>query len=153
MGTRNSSEATRRGLRGRRKRTKTHLPAQTSLESVHSSHPRNSIRTRNQRSSPSPRSPVRRGFSKVAAMPVEIENAIEDQRRELITIITVLHSLHSVLRRETYDAGELESDAVEGAAGWVELTDLTSMLLERVHYVHLALDSVSLQRAPQASKT
>jgi hypothetical protein len=33
-------------------------------------------------------------------MPVEIQNAIEDQRRELATAMTVLHCLHCVLRRE-----------------------------------------------------
>jgi hypothetical protein len=33
------------------------------------------------------------------------------------------------------------------AVGWVELPDVTAMLLERLHSVHLALDSVSLNRA------
>jgi len=81
-----------------------------------------------------------------------VHDAIEDQRRVLITAITLLHCLHSVLRRESDDAGEFESQAVADAVKCVELPDLTAMLLERLHSVHLALDSVSLQRAAEASK-
>jgi hypothetical protein len=96
---------------------------------------------------------VARALAEVPRMPVTIVNAIEGQRRALVTVITLLHCLHSVLRRQIDDAGEDESDAVEDAVGWVELPDLTAMLLERVHQVHLALDSVSLKRALKESKT
>jgi hypothetical protein len=34
-------------------------------------------------------------------MSLEIENVIDDQRRELATAMTLLHCLHCVLRRET----------------------------------------------------
>jgi hypothetical protein len=50
------------------------------------------------------------------------------------------------------DAGEIESEAVEDAVGWVELPDMTAMLLERLHSVHLALDSVSLRQALKVSE-
>lgn len=93
-----------------------------------------------------------RSQAKAPVIPVEINNAIEDQRRALVTAITLLHGLHTVLRGQTEDGGEEEPEAVKDALGWVELPDLTAMLLERLHSVHLALDCVSLKHATQASK-
>jgi hypothetical protein len=61
--------------------------------------------------------------------------------------MTLLHCLHSVLRREIDDAGKEESDAVENAVGWVDMTEMTAMLMARLNSVLLALDSVSLKHA------
>jgi hypothetical protein len=85
-------------------------------------------------------------------MPVEIQNAIEDQRRELATAMTVLHCLHCVLRREADYTSPDESAEFEDAVGWVELPDMTAMLLVRLHAIHLALDSASLRQAQQGSE-
>jgi hypothetical protein len=81
------------------------------------------------------------------SIPTAIQNAIEEQRGELGTAMTLLYCLHSVLRRATDDAGEEESDAVENAAGWVDMTELTALLMVRLNSVLLALDSVSLKQA------
>jgi DNA-binding XRE family transcriptional regulator len=51
-----------------------------------------------------------------------------------------------VLRREIDDGGEEESDAVEDAAGWVDMTEMIAMLMVRLDAVLLALDSVSLKQ-------
>jgi hypothetical protein len=96
--------------------------------------------------------PASRSRRKAPVIPIEINNAIEDQRRALVTAITVLHGLHTLLRRQTEDGGEEESEAVKDALGWVELPDLTAMLLQRLHSVHLALDCVSLKQLTPASK-
>ena len=85
-------------------------------------------------------------------MPVEIQSAIEDQRRELATAMTLLHCLHCVLKRETDYTSPDESAEFEDAAGWVELPDMTAMLLVRLHAIHLALGSASLRQAQQGSE-
>jgi hypothetical protein len=151
MATRNSSEVERRRSRVRGKRTQTRPPTRPSPTAAGSLRPRGSAK----RSHPSPRSPTRRRPSSPAAppvMPLEVQKAIEDQRGELATAMTLLHCLHCALRREVDHAGPDESDEVEGAVGWVELPDLTAMLLVRLHAIHLALDSVSLRQALQASR-
>jgi len=81
------------------------------------------------------------------SIPSAIQSAIEEQRAELCTAMTFLYCLHSVLRRETDDGGEEESEAVQDAAGWVDMTEMTGMLMARLNAVHLALDSVSLKQA------
>jgi hypothetical protein len=96
--------------------------------------------------------PASRSRRKTPVIPVQIGNAIEDQRRALVTAITLLHCLHTVLRRQTEDGGEDEPEAVQDALGWVELPDLTAMLLQRLHSVHLALDCVSLKQVTPVSK-
>ena len=96
--------------------------------------------------------PASRSPRKGPVIPVQVGNAIEDQRRALVTAITLLHCLHTVLRRQTEDGGAEEPEAVQNALGWVELPDLTAMLLEQLHSVHLALDCVSLKQAAQASE-
>jgi hypothetical protein len=55
---------------------------------------------------------------------MEIENAIDHQRREPATAMTLLHRLHCVLRSETDYTSPDESEAVEDAIGWVELSDV-----------------------------
>jgi hypothetical protein len=82
---------------------------------------------------------------------MEIENAIDYQRRELATAMTLLHCLHCVLRCETDYTSTEESAEFADAAGWVELPNMTAMLLVRLHAIHLALDSVSLRQAQQGS--
>jgi hypothetical protein len=156
MPTRNPSEVERRRLRVRSKRTQTRPPTQASNPAVGSSPRRNSARGRKARfakhSGPSTRLPIRRRpSSAVVAMPPEFEHAIDDQRRELATAMTLLHCLHCVLRRETDDISSHESEAVEDATEWVELPDVTAMLLVRLHAVHLALDSVSLKHAARGT--
>ena len=116
------------------------------------SRPRNSTRARKarsaKRSGPSPRPPTRRRpSSSASAIPVEIGNAIEDQRSSLATAMSVLYCLHTELRRQTEDGEMDESDAVRDAAGWADLAKVTALLLVRLHSVHLALDSVSLREA------
>jgi hypothetical protein len=51
-------------------------------------------------------------------MPPEFEHAIDDQRRELATAMTLVHCLHCVLRRESDDICSDESEAVEDATEW-----------------------------------
>jgi hypothetical protein len=57
-----------------------------------------------------------------------------------------------VLEHQEDNGGQELSAGAEAAVGWVNLPDMTEMLLERVHSVHLALDSVNLARALQAFK-
>jgi len=55
-----------------------------------------------------------------------------------------------VLERQDDTVDEELSAGAEAAVGWVYLPDMTAMLLERVHAVHLALDSVNLMKASKA---
>jgi hypothetical protein len=71
----------------------------------------------------------------------------------LITVTTLLHCLHMVLEHQQDELGVELSARAEAAVEWVNLPDMTEMLLERVHAVHLALDSVSLAKALQAFKS
>jgi hypothetical protein len=56
-----------------------------------------------------------------------------------------------VLEHQEDSDGE-ELSAAEAAVQWVNLPDMTAIVLERIHAVHLALDSVSLSRALKAFK-
>jgi hypothetical protein len=58
-----------------------------------------------------------------------------------------MHSLHMVLEHQQDELGVELSAGWEAAVGWVNLPDMTEMLLERVRAVHLALDSACLARA------
>ncbi len=160
MATRNSSEVERRRSRVRRTQTQARPRTQASYAATGSSSYRGSTRVSSahsaRRSQPSPRSPTRRRSLPPAAAPLmalAIQNAIEEQRGELATAMTLLHCLHCVLRRETDYTSSDESTEFEDAAGWVELPNLTAILLVRLHAIHLALDSVSLRRAVQASQS
>ena len=88
--------------------------------------------------------------TEVSNMPAGIQEEIENQRRMLVRITTLLHCLHAALEHQDDTVGEELSPGVEAAVGWVYLPDTTAMLLERVHAVHLALDSVNLMRASKA---
>jgi hypothetical protein len=75
---------------------------------------------------------------------------IESQRRVLITVITLLHCLHVVLEQREDNADEQFDPRIKTAVNWAYLPDLTAMLLERTHAIHLALDSVNLIKASKA---
>jgi hypothetical protein len=86
-------------------------------------------------------------------VPLAIQNTIEEQRGELVKAMTLVHCLHCILRRETEDNGPDETTEFEDAAAWVEFPNVTAMLLVRLHAIHLALDSVSLRQALEASES
>ena len=80
----------------------------------------------------------------VPEIPPGALDEIQNQRSALITIITLLHCLHAALeRKQDYIDDELNPPLV-AAVRWACLPEITAMLLERTHAVHLALDSVNL---------
>ena len=91
-----------------------------------------------------------RSRAKLPEIPAGVENEIEKQRRVLVTVITLLHGLHVVLEQRDDSVGEECIGNGDAAVGWVYLPDITEMLLERIHAVHLALDSICLIRALKA---
>jgi hypothetical protein len=96
------------------------------------------------------RKSTNRSTADVPDIPDGICNEIESQRRALITIATLLRCLHVVL--ELREDGVCE-ESTAGAEPIIELAylpDMTAMALERVHAVHLALDSVSLTNVSKA---
>jgi hypothetical protein len=80
-------------------------------------------------------------------IPIKIENVIECQRNKLVAVITLLHCLHSVLRRQLESTYATESFAVQAAIDIAKLPVVTEFLMENVRSVHDALDSASLRRA------
>jgi hypothetical protein len=76
-----------------------------------------------------------------------IEIAIDEQRDSLGTAISILYCLHSTLRYQDAGASRFEIEALEDAAQWAELTDITAMLLVRLNGIHTALDSTELVKA------
>ena len=66
--------------------------------------------------------------------------------------MTLLHCLHVLLEHQKDHGGEALSAGAKAAIRWANLPDMTEMLLERVHAVHLALDYVCLARALQSFK-
>jgi hypothetical protein len=115
-----------------------------------SSRPRNSTRARKARSAK--RTTGRPAADRPATLakpriPATVEIAIDDQRDSVGTAISLLYCLHAALRCETaYPAAE-ESEAIADAAEWADLTDITAMLLLRLHGVHCGLDPVALLHA------
>ena len=91
-----------------------------------------------------------RSSAEVSKIPMRAQEEIENQRRVLVRVITLLHCLHAALEHQDDTVGEELSAGAETAVGWVYLPDVTAMLLERVHAVHLALDSVNLMKASKA---
>jgi hypothetical protein len=116
----------------------------TRAKSVHSGKRLPSRKTRRKATNRSP--------AELPEIPEGIREEIENQRGVLGTVITLLHSLHLVLEHQQDEFGVELSAGAEAAVGWVNLPDMTEMLLERVHTVHLALDSVCLARALKAFK-
>ena len=88
--------------------------------------------------------------AEISKMPAGVQEEIENQRRMLVRITTLLHCLHAALEHQDDTVGEELSAGAEAAVGWVYLPDITAMLLERVHAIHLALDSVNLTKASKA---
>lgn len=81
-------------------------------------------------------------------MPAAIELAIEDQRDSMCTAISLLYCLHSALRREVrHDAGRIESETVENASKSADLTEISAMLLVRLHSIQSALDPTEVMEA------
>jgi hypothetical protein len=88
--------------------------------------------------------------AEVSKIRVGVQEEIENQRRVLVTVTTLLHCLHAVLEHQDDTVGEELNTGADAALGWVYLPDMTAILLERVHAVHLALDSVNLMKASKA---
>lgn len=160
MATRDSSEVERRRLRVRDKRTQTPPPTPANSAATGSLRARNSARAGKappaKRSSPRKRTSARhlRATSgspvKARAIPFAVQYSIDRQRGSLSAAMSLLYCLHSELRRRIEDGGPIESEAVEDAAEWVDLTAITSMLLVQLHSIHLGLDSISLRKAAES---
>ena len=98
------------------------------------------------------RKAVNRPLANVPEIPAGVEEEIERQRRVLVTVISLLHCLHVVLKQQDDTAdGELDP-RTEAAVKWSYLPDLTAMLLDRTHAILHALDFVSLIKASKAFK-
>jgi hypothetical protein len=93
---------------------------------------------------------MNRRAAELPHIPEGIRVEIEEQRGVLIAVMTLLHCLHVVLEHQKDHGGEALSAGAKAAIRWANLPDMTEMLLERVHAVHLALDSVCLARALQS---
>ena len=91
--------------------------------------------------------------AEVSEMPVGAREEIENQRRLLVTVTTLLHCLHTVLEHRVDTVGEELNTGAKAAVAWAYLPDMTAMLLERVHAVHLALDSVNLMKSSKAFRS
>jgi hypothetical protein len=117
-----------------------------------SQHPGDSKRVRAIRSAKTARKPHRRTAGRTPAetkprVPAAIEIAIDEQRDSLGTAISILYCLHSTLCYQDAGARRFESEAVEDAAKWGDLTHITAMLLVRLNGIHSALDSMELEQA------
>lgn len=114
-----------------------------------SSRPRNSTRVGKARSARSlPRSrrkpaPKPLKVPESLPIPIAVELAIHRERETLITSITLLFSLHCILRRQLEGLGEV-NEPVESAAKWVNVTELTTILLGKLHTVLNNLDEIAL---------
>jgi hypothetical protein len=85
-------------------------------------------------------------------IPTGLLDLIENQRRVLVTVITLLHCLHVVLAHEEESHIDEETDPRVGAAvRWTSLPEMTVMLMKRTHAVLTRLDSTNLARALEAS--
>lgn len=93
-----------------------------------------------------------RSAIKYREIPPDIQEEIESQRRVLITVMTLLYCLHVILEHRDDDLGDALSEKARISAELAYLPDMTGLLLDRVHAVHLALDSVTLTKAPQVVK-
>ena len=80
-------------------------------------------------------------------IPEAVEAAIHEERATLITSITLLFSLHSILRRQLEGLDEI-NEPVESAEKWVNVTELTTMLLGKLSTVLRNLDAIALGRTP-----
>jgi hypothetical protein len=96
---------------------------------------------------------INRSSAKGPEIPAGVENEIEIQRGVLVTVITLLHCLHVMLKHQEDSAADQElNPRIEAAIKWASLPDMTAMLLDRTHAVLNALDSVNLIKASKAFK-
>jgi hypothetical protein len=92
------------------------------------------------------------GQPKVLEIPPGVLDEIENQRSVLITVMTLLHSLHVVLEHRQDHIDKELNPRIEAAVRWASLPEMTAMLLERTHAVLSALDSMNLTNALKAFK-
>lgn len=120
------------------------------LAKAHSTRPlRRSVRSDDSRprTRPSSRAAGSQSAQPKLRLPADLEIAIGQQRGSVGTAISLLYCLHLALCHEI-EGGQIEgSEAVRDASQWADLTQITAMLLVRLHAVHTGLDSVSLVRA------
>ena len=90
--------------------------------------------------------------TKASAIPAGIADEIEDRRGAIAAAMALLYGLHSVLKNQNEDAGPVESELLADAIKWVDLTNITGLVLLQLHSIHLALDSVSLRRHAEDSQ-
>lgn len=100
-------------------------------------------RGRSARSSPKPRPKPVQKPSADSRLPAAIEIAIEQQRDSLTTEMTILYALHCILRRDQEGDDSEVDEAVRDAVEWTDPTDLTSMLLVRLHTVFNNLGKIA----------
>jgi hypothetical protein len=85
--------------------------------------------------------------TKPPRIPPRIELAIEVQRDAVTTALSLLYCLHASLLREVEPGGRSENAAVEKASDEADLTEITAMLLVRLHGIVDGLDCVNLAQA------
>lgn len=101
---------------------------------------------------PGPRATATRVTQRKPADPIPVATAIElvihQERGTLTTVMTLLFSLHCILRRQLEDDTDEVDEVVKDAAKWADVTELTSMSLVKVHTVLRNLDAIALGRTP-----
>jgi hypothetical protein len=107
-----------------------------------SSHTSNSTRRRAKKA----RSAKRQ--TKASAIPAGIADEIEDRRGDIAGAMALLYGLHSVLKNQNEDAGPVESELLADAIKWVDLTNITGLVLLQLHSIHLALAKAGRPAAP-----
>jgi hypothetical protein len=79
-------------------------------------------------------------------LPPGVEEEIEERRRDIAGAMSLLYGLHSILKNHE-DPGPAESRLLAEAIEWIELSDITELVLVQLHSVLQALDSVELKAA------
>ena len=79
-------------------------------------------------------------------VPPGVEEQIEVRRTDIAEAMSLIFGLHSILKSHE-DPGPAESSLLVDAITCVELSDITELVLLKLHAVHLALDSVTLRAA------
>jgi hypothetical protein len=111
--------------------------------------------TRAKSARPGERPPTReippKASNRAQAEPLEIPPGvlveIEEQRSILVTVITLLHCLHVLLKQREDSVHDELNPRIVAAVRWASLPEMTTMLLERTHAVLSALDVVNLTKA------
>ena len=84
---------------------------------------------------------------KLLEIPLGVLEEIEQQRDVLVTVITLLYSLHVVLEHQQENVDEELNLITAAAVSRASLPEMTAMILERTLAVLSALDVVNLSRA------